>query len=151
MATPPKHRITHLHRALPSNTALIRQMSKITHRERKTQYFALLIALTGCCVVALVLFTIGLYYRPYYFLAHFMLGLVVPFFFYSMGGIRLTFWLGITLTSIFHFGYEFWEDQLTRIYYTPDWDQIISGALGLFSSYIIYHLWNKKLDKEYHQ
>jgi hypothetical protein len=121
-------------------------MSKLTPRERKTQYLALSFFLAGCCIVALLQFTVGLYYTPHYFVAHFMLGLFLPFFFYSMGGMPLTFWIGILLTSIFHFGYEFWEDQLTRSHYTPDWDQIVSGAVGLVFAYFVYRAWNKRLD-----
>lgn len=123
-------------------------MSKFTLRERKTQYFALLLFLAGSCGVVLLLFTIGLYHTPHYFIAHFMLGLFLPFLFYSMGGMPLTFWIGIILTSIFHFGNEFWEDQLPRNHYTPDWDQIASGAVGLVAAYLVYRAWNNKLDRD---
>ena len=123
-------------------------MSKLSPLERKTQYFAFKFFLAGCCIVVLLLVTVGLYYTPHYFIAHFMLGLFLPFLFYSMGGMRLSFWIGILLTSIFHFGYELWEDQLTRSHFTPDWDQIASGALGLLVALLVYRAWNKRLDIE---
>lgn len=35
-------------------------MSHLSPRERKNQYFALFFFLAGCCIVALLLFTVGL-------------------------------------------------------------------------------------------
>jgi len=116
----------------------------LTPQEKKTQYFALCFFLIGCVLVAILQFTVGLYFTSHYFVAHFMLGLFLPFLFYSMGGTNLSFWIGIIITSIFHFGYEFWEDQLTRNVYSPDWDQIFSGGIGLVVAWIVFRVWNRK-------
>lgn len=116
----------------------------MTVEEKKTQKFALFLFLFGCSIVAILQITVGLYYTPHYFIAHFMLGLFLPFIFYSMGGDRISFWLGFIITSIFHFGYEFWEDQLTRSSYSPDWDQIVSGGVGLLMAWFVFHAWSRR-------
>lgn len=120
-------------------------MNKLTPQERRAQYFALDFFLFGCSTVAALQYTVGLYFTPHYYIAHFMLGLFLPFFFYAMGGLRLTFWLGLLATSIFHFGYELWEDQLTRSQYNPDWDQILAGGIGILAAWGVYRAWNTKL------
>lgn len=122
-----------------------RLIRKLTPEEKKTQCSALGFFLTGCAFVLILQITVGLYFTPHYFIAHFMLGLFLPFLFYSMGGIKLSFWIGLFVTSIFHFGYELWEDQLTRSVYSPDWDQINSGGVGLLVAWLIFYLWNKKI------
>ncbi|MCW5255811.1 hypothetical protein D5038_05420 [Verminephrobacter aporrectodeae subsp. tuberculatae] len=53
-------------------------------------------------------------------IAHFLLGLFLPFLFYRIDGMRLTFWIGMALTATWHFGYAFWEDLLDCPVYTPD-------------------------------
>jgi len=123
-------------------------MSRLTPQERKTSLAAFLFFAAGCCLVVLLLATIGLYYTRHYFVAHFLLGLFLPFLFYSMGGMPLTFWIGMLVTAIFHFGYELWEDQLTRPVYTPDWDQIASGGVGLIAAWLVYSMWNRFLDQQ---
>ncbi len=122
-------------------------MSEHTSREKKTSRSAFLFFAVGCILVVLLQATIGLYFTRHYFIAHFLLGLFLPFLFYSMGGMQLTFWIGMALTAGWHFGYEFWEDQLTRPVYTPDWDQIASGTVGLITAWCIYRLWNRHLDR----
>ncbi|QTD43598.1 hypothetical protein [Ottowia testudinis] len=121
-------------------------MSKLTPRERTTSRFAGLFFAAGCVLVVILQTTIGLYFTRHYFVAHFLLGLFLPFLFYSMGGMRLTFWTGMALTATWHFGYEFWEDQRDRPVYTPDWDQIVSGTVGLVAAWATYHAWNRHLD-----
>ncbi|WP_051174586.1 hypothetical protein [Thauera phenylacetica] len=121
-------------------------MSKLTPRERTTSRFAGLFFASGCVLAIALQATIGLYFTRHYFVAHFLLGLFLPFLFYSMGGMRLTFWTGMALTAMWHFGYELWEDQFDRPGYTPDWDQIVSGAVGLGAAWVTYRAWNRHLD-----
>jgi len=122
-------------------------MSNLTPREKKTSRCAFLFFIAGCLLVVALQATVGLYFTKHYFIAHFLLGLFLPFFFYSMGGTRLTFWVGWCLTAAWHFGYEFWEDQLTRAHYSPDWDQIASGGIGLAAAWLVYAQWNRHLDR----
>lgn len=122
-------------------------MGKPLSRETKSVLFALGFFAAGCALVAALLFTVGLHYTPHYFIAHFLLGLFLPFAFYAMGGFSFSFWLGIIDTAAFHFGYELWEDQLSRPTYAPDFDQIISGALGLVAAWLVYRAWNRRLDR----
>lgn len=121
-------------------------MSKLTPRERTSSRVAGLFFAAGCILAVALQATVGLYFTRHYFVAHFLLGLFLPFLFYSMGGMRLTFWIGMVLTTTWHFGYELWEDQLDRPAYTPDWDQIASGAVGLVAAWLIYRAWNRLLD-----
>ena len=121
-------------------------MSKLTPRERTTSRFAGLFFAVGCILAVALQATVGLYFTRHYFVAHFLLGLFLPFLFYSMGGMRLTFWIGMALTATWHFGYEFWEDQLDRPVYTLDWDQIVSGTVGLVAAWVTYRAWNRYLD-----
>jgi hypothetical protein len=86
--------------------------------------------------------TVGLYNTSHYFIAHFMLCLFLPFFFYSITGSSPLFWLGVFVTAFFHFGYEFWEDQQTRTIHQLDWDQLIAGTVGLFVAWVVYKNWN---------
>ncbi len=118
-------------------------MSRLTPFERKTQYAALAFFLAGCALVALLQFTIGLYFTSHYFVAHFLLGLFLPFLIYSFGGSDWAFWIGISLTAAFHFGYEFWEDQLDRNPHVYDWAQIASGALGMVAAYAVFCAWRR--------
>lgn len=120
-------------------------MSKLTAEEKRTRKFAWLFFLTGCAIVAALQFTVGLYFTRHYFVAHFLLGLFLPFVFYGMAGNGGTFWTGIVLTSGWHYCYEFWEDQLTRPVYSPDWDQIIAGTVGLAAAVVVYRAWNARL------
>jgi hypothetical protein len=76
-------------------------------------------------------------------IAHFCLGLFLPFLIYAAGGMKVLFLIGLTITAFFHYGYEFWEDQLTRSHYSPDWDQIATGTLGLILATIIFYFWEK--------
>ncbi|MEO3715585.1 hypothetical protein [Roseateles flavus] len=122
-------------------------MSTLTPREKKTSYAALGFFAAGCLMVVILQGTIGLYFTRHYFIAHFLLGLFLPFAIYAMGGMRLTFWIGWCLTATWHFGYEFWEDQLTRSSYSLDWDQIASGSVGLLAAWQVYRLWNRHLDR----
>lgn len=131
-------------RTSPLNNGII--MSKLTPRERTSSRVAGLFFAAGCVLVVALQATVGLYFTRHYFVAHFLLGLFLPFLFYSMGGMRLTFWIGMVLTAAWHFGYELWEDQLDRPTYTPDWDQIASGAVGLVAAWLIYRAWNRRLD-----
>lgn len=124
--------------------ALSRLIRKMTSNEKKTQKFALSFFLFGCVLVVVLQFTIGLYFTPQYFLAHFCLGLFLPYFFYSIGASPISFWVGFLVTSVFHFGYELWEDQLSRTSYSLDWDQILAGGLGLFVAYLVYRAWNNR-------
>ena len=118
-------------------------MRDFTPFEKKTQKAALAFFVCGCMLVLALQFTVGLYFTQHYFVAHFLLGLFVPFFFYSLGGNSLTFWIGMLATATFHFGYEFWEDQLDRSTTVYDWDQIASGAVGLLAAFFVYRAWTK--------
>ena len=103
----------------------------------------------GCVVVLVLLGTVGLYNTDHYFVAHFCLGIFLPFIFYGITANYIGFWVGMVMTSIFHFGYELWEDQLTRATYSPDIDEIISGAIGMLAAYFIYRGWGKRMDLKY--
>jgi len=120
-------------------------MSKITPQENKTMLYSWLFFFAGCALVLTIQFTIGLYFTPYYFIAHFLLGLFLPFAFYGFAGTKGFYWIGFALTLLFHLGYELWEDQLTRPSYIIDWDQVVSGLAGLTMSYIIYRWWEKAI------
>jgi|SRR5690606_22818148 len=121
------------------------QMEKLTAHERRTRCFASMFFIIGCAIVGVLQFTIGLLFTPHYFVAHFLLGLFLPYLFYAVGaGTRFGFWAGMLATAVFHFGYELWEDQKTRSFYSPDWDQIGAGAVGLFFAWLIYVAWNRR-------
>ena len=122
-------------------------MSKLTPREKASQRFAWIFFAAGCLLTGALQATVGLYFTHHYFVAHFLLGLFLPFAFFGIGGMPLTFWIGLALTATWHFGYEFWEDQLDRPVYTLDWDQIISGAFGLVAAWLTYRAWNRHLDR----
>lgn len=118
-------------------------MRKLTPFEKKTLIAARVFFFCGCLLVLTLQSTVGLYFTSHYYVAHFLLGLFLPFLFYSMGGSSLTFWIGMFVTASFHFGYEFWEDQLNRNPHVYDWDQIASGAVGLVAAFFVYRAWNK--------
>ncbi len=123
--------------------------SKLTPRENISMCFALGFFLLGCLIVVALQFTIGLYFTKHYFVAHFLLGLFLPFCFYSMGGLNISFKIGWFLTAFFHFGYELWEDLLTRpLGSSPDWDQVLTGSLGLIAALFVYRRWNLYLDSK---
>ncbi|GGE94595.1 hypothetical protein [Pseudoalteromonas gelatinilytica] len=120
-------------------------MSKITPQEKKTMLYSWLFFFAGCALVLTLQSTIGLYFTTHYFVAHFLLGLFLPFAFYGFAGTKGLYWVGFFLTLVFHLGYELWEDQLTRPSYIVDWDQVVSGLVGLAMSYVIYHWWEKAI------
>lgn len=120
-------------------------MSKITPSEKKTQLFSILFFLFGCLLVLGLQFTIGLYFTTHYFIAHFLFGLFFPYLFYSFAGNKLTYWIGFSLTLIWHLSHEFWEDQKTRSTYIVDFDQVVSGLIGLLVSFLIYRWWEKSV------
>ncbi|EIU6794087.1 hypothetical protein L5150_004513 [Vibrio parahaemolyticus] len=120
-------------------------MSKITLPEKKTQLYSLLFFGSGCSLVLILQFTIGLYFTEHYFVAHFFLGLFLPFAFYGVAGNKFSYWFGFFATLIFHLGYELWEDQLDRSSYIVDWDQVVSGLVGIFFSFLIYRWWEKNI------
>jgi len=68
---------------------------------------------------------------PIYFLAHFWFGLSFPFVLYLILGTPGGFYLGLFLGAVWHYGNEFWEDQLTRPVFSLDVDHLISGTIGL--------------------
>ena len=119
-------------------------MSNLSPFEKKTQIAAITFFMFGCLIVLALQFTVGLLFTKHYFVAHFLMCLFLPFYFYSMGANSLSFWLGSLLTAAFHFGYEFWEDQLSRQTHVYDWDQIASGAVGLTAAFIVYAIWNRR-------
>jgi len=119
-------------------------MNAFSPEEKRSMFFGLSFFMLGCLMVVLLHFTIGLYWTSHYFIAHFMLGLFLPFLYLVVAGTKTSFVVGIVITSIFHFGYEFLEDQLTRTSYSPDWDQIISGGLGIVFACYVYKIWLNK-------
>lgn len=90
--------------------------------------------------------TVGLHFTRHYFVAHFLFGLFFPFVGYAMGGTRVSFWIGITLTAVWHYGNELWEDQLDRAVANYDWDHIVAGTLGMVAAWWCYRAWNRYLD-----
>lgn len=113
----------------------------------KLQIFGLCIVMISLPVASIVLLlnTFGLYGTSHYYLAHFLLFLCLPFAFCLIGQDRLCFQIGILVGGVFHFGYELFEDQVGRATYSPDWDQVIAGGLGLLLSYVIFNYCERRI------
>ncbi|WP_162621114.1 hypothetical protein [Vibrio casei] len=102
-------------------------------------YAAKCAAVIGSCIfsVGYLQLSIGLYGTNHYFLSHFFFFLALPFAFALIGRDEISARIGIIVSSIFHFGYEFWEDQLDRPSYNLDWDKIVSGGAGIVLAHVI--------------
>lgn len=101
----------------------------------------------GCLFVIFLQMTVGLYYTNHYFVAHFLFGLIFPFIGCSITGEKWGFRVMWVITLTLHLCHELYLDQLDRSQTIYDWDQVITGLLGLSFSIFAFRWWNGLQDK----
>lgn len=90
------------------------------------------------CLAAYILQINGhLYYSSTYWLAHLLFFTFLPLVFLTVFPNKRILYAGLVFSALFHYCYEFYEDQFDRPYVVYDWDQIASGTIGLVIAWAI--------------